>query len=246
MTQLSGPEKARFIGEMFGRIAPRYDLLNTVMTGGMHHRWRDLTAKLATHEHNRFDVERPALDIGTGTGDLALNLVHRLGPRRVVALDFAIPMLRMALAKTKSRGFEQPVAFLAADALVLPFGSDTFLCVTCGFTLRNVIDVRQALAEMTRVVRPGGRVVILEITPVRSTNPFATLFRFYFRNIVPLLGKYIAGDHRAYSYLPESVEGFMDANVLAKLMEEVGLHQVHYQLMGFGSVAIHVGQKAMI
>ena len=245
MTQLSGQDKARFIGEMFGRIAPRYDLLNTVMTGGMHHRWRDITAKLATHEHDQSDSEVPALDVGTGTGDLALNLAHRLGSAMVVARDFAIPMLGIALSKAKSKGFGKLVAFLAGDALVLPFGNDTFLCATCGFALRNVTDVRQALAEMTRVVRPGGRVVILEITPVRSTNPFATLFRFYFRNIVPLLGKYIAGDHRAYSYLPDSVEGFIDADVLAKLMEEVGLHQVHYQLVGFGSVAIHMGQKAV-
>lgn len=230
-----GPDKARYVREMFSRISGRYDVMNGLMTLGLHHAWRRLAARQTIPA-----PEGPALDLATGTADLALELRALHPHRTIVGADFALGMLAVArrkLARLDPRG---AIALVAADALALPFPDRTFACVTSAFLLRNLADLRQGLAEMRRVARPGGRVVALEIT--QPTAPgFAPVFRLYFHHVVPALGRVIAGDREAYTYLPESVTRFPRPAALAALMGEVGLRAVQYRVVGLGTIAIHTG-----
>jgi demethylmenaquinone methyltransferase / 2-methoxy-6-polyprenyl-1,4-benzoquinol methylase len=230
-----GPDKGRFVSEMFSRIAGRYDLMNGLMTLGMHHAWRRAAARQTIAS-----PEGPALDVATGTGDLALELRELHPHRDIIAADFALGMLREAGTKIREVGAGERVRLVAADALELPFADRTFACVTSAFLLRNLADLRQGLAEMKRVARPGGRVVALEIT--QATLPgFRPLFRFYFHHLVPRIGGLVAGDREAYTYLPQSVDRFLTPAALAGLMGEVGLRAVKFQRLGLGTVSIHTG-----
>jgi demethylmenaquinone methyltransferase/2-methoxy-6-polyprenyl-1,4-benzoquinol methylase len=218
---------------MFDRIADRYDLMNTVMTAGMHHRWRERAADLAQ--------VRPgdsALDVCCGTGDLALELAGRVKSRgRVVGLDFSAPMLELAQAKAQNGAV--PVAWVQGNALELPFADDEFDAATVGFGARNVVDLEGGIAEMARVVRPGGKVVILEITTPRRP-PLSWFYAVWFDRIVPLLGT-VAGDKDAYTYLPDSVRRFPPAEELAAVMHGAGLRDVRYLILAGGIIAIHSG-----
>jgi demethylmenaquinone methyltransferase/2-methoxy-6-polyprenyl-1,4-benzoquinol methylase len=248
MVQLKGDEKARYVAAMFDRISRRYDLLNTVMSGGMHHLWRRRAVHLAVQDGQG---EAPlassgqALDVATGTGDFALDLARRPGIRRVVGLDFAAKMLPLARDKAQRRGLSHRVHWMLGDALALPFPDGHFLCITVGFGLRNFSDMEAALREMTRVVMPGGRVVILDMVPLGGRGLFHRLLRVYFRGVVPRLGSLLAGSKEAYTYLPDSVDSFLTAQQLATMMESVGLQRVRYQMMGLGAVAVHVGERAL-
>jgi demethylmenaquinone methyltransferase / 2-methoxy-6-polyprenyl-1,4-benzoquinol methylase len=216
---------------MFDRIADRYDLMNSVMTAGMHHRWRERAADLAC-----VGPGGSALDVCCGTGDLALELARRVRPRgRIVGLDFSAPMLELAQAKSREAG--AAVAWVQGNALELPFDSGEFDAATVGFGARNVVDLEQGIGEMARVVRPGGRVVILEITTPRRP-PLSWFYAVWFDRVVPLLGA-AAGDHDAYTYLPDSVRRFPPAAELAALMHGVGLREVRYLLLAGGIIAIH-------
>lgn len=232
-----GPDRARYVSRMFGRIAPRYDLMNTLMTMGRDRRWRRLTAALAAPKPGGL-----ALDLGTGSGELALELAS-LGCR-VVAMDFCQPMMEVAQQKLASRK-EARVSLAVGDALSLPFPGETFECMTAGFALRNFADLGQGLREMFRVLKPGGRLAALELTP-----PLSRLARlmhtFYSHRYVPLLGMLIAGDGSAYSYLPESVDHFPDAEALRRAMRDAGFDRVNYRRMGLGMVAIHVAEKSLL
>jgi demethylmenaquinone methyltransferase/2-methoxy-6-polyprenyl-1,4-benzoquinol methylase len=168
---LHGVDKARFVSAMFSRIARRYDLMNGLMTLGMHHNWRRVAARQTIAS-----PDGPALDLATGTGDLAIDLAEVHPHRTVVAADFSLGML--AVARDKLQGLEETrrVRLLAADALALPFATRTFACVTSAFLLRNLADLEQGLREMRRVTRPGGRVVALEITQMRAPG-FTAVFR---------------------------------------------------------------------
>jgi demethylmenaquinone methyltransferase/2-methoxy-6-polyprenyl-1,4-benzoquinol methylase len=232
---LDGVEKARFVSAMFSRIARRYDLMNSLMTLGMHHAWRRMAARQTIAS-----PDGPALDLATGTGDLALELAEVHPHRAVIAADFSMGML--AIARTKLRALEQPkrIRLMAADALALPFETRTFACVTSAFLLRNLADLEQGLREMRRVSRPGGRVVALEITQM-STPGFTALFRFYFHRVVPWVGQLVGGDREAYTYLPQSVDHFVTPTELARLMEKVGLRGVTYRRLGLGTVTVHTG-----
>jgi demethylmenaquinone methyltransferase/2-methoxy-6-polyprenyl-1,4-benzoquinol methylase len=232
---LDGVEKARFVSAMFSRIARRYDLMNSLMTLGMHHAWRRMAARQTIAS-----PDGPALDLATGTGDLALELAEVHPHRAVIAADFSMGML--AIARTKLRALEQPkrIRLMAADALALPFETRTFACVTSAFLLRNLADLEQGLREMRRVSRPGGRVVALEITQM-STPGFTALFRFYFHRVVPWVGQLVGGDREAYTYLPQSVDRFVTPTELARLMEKVGLRGVTYRRLGLGTVTVHTG-----
>ncbi len=238
MAELKGEARASYVAAMFARIARTYDLMNTVMTGGQHHRWRSHAARLASA-----GLEGPALDIGTGTGDFAFALAKRPGIERVIGIDFVPEMVTAATRKAKRRKLHRPVEFFNGDALALPFPDNSFVCATSGFSLRNVIDLPGAIGEMVRVVRPGGRVVSLEITPLERNGPFARLFRLYFHRLTPLVGGLLARDREAYTYLPRSVELFPSADKLAGIMEQAGLQSVTYKKIGLGTVAIHVGEK---
>jgi demethylmenaquinone methyltransferase/2-methoxy-6-polyprenyl-1,4-benzoquinol methylase len=232
---LHGVEKARFVSAMFSRIARRYDLMNGLMTLGMHHNWRRVAARQTIAS-----PDGPVLDLATGTGDLAIDLAEVHPHRTVVGADFSLGML--AVARDKLDGLEETrrVRLLAADALALPFGTRTFACVTSAFLLRNLADLEQGLREMQRVTRPGGRVVALEITQMRAPG-FTAVFRFYFHHIVPWIGQLVGGDREAYSYLPQSVDRFVTPGELVTLMEKVGLRGVTYRRLGLGTVTIHTG-----
>jgi len=218
---------------MFDRIAKVYDLLNTVMTAGLHHRWRERAADLA-----RVGPGSRVLDVATGTGDLAIELTRRVAPGgEVVGSDFSEAMLARARTKPKPAGAE--LRFEWGDALELPFADGTFDAATVGFGARNFSDLGRGLEEMARVVRPGGRVVVLEFTsPTRA--PLSLFYSLWFDRVVPLLGR-LAGDPDAYSYLPNSVKRFPAPAGLAAELERAGLREIGYLLTAGGIVVIHFG-----
>ncbi len=227
---------------MFDRIAGVYDRMNSVMTAGLHHQWRRRAADLAglaPGEH--------ALDVATGTGDLALELARRVAPGgSVVGADFSERMLELARDKAVAERAagrvpaEAAVRFETANALELPYDDDRFDAATVGFGARNFSDLPRGLREMARVVRPGGRVVILEIT-TPTGPPLSTFLDLWFDHVVPVLGR-VAGDADAYSYLPDSVRRFPPPAALAAVMWECGLRSVRYVVTAGGIIALHVGE----
>jgi demethylmenaquinone methyltransferase/2-methoxy-6-polyprenyl-1,4-benzoquinol methylase len=219
---------------MFDRIAGCYDVMNSVMTAGLHHEWRRRAVDLAG-----VGPGDRVLDVATGTGDLALELARRVGPQgAVVASDFSEQMLARARAKAADTG--APVTFEWGNALDLPYADEEFAAATVGFGARNFSDLDRGLGEMARVVRPGGRVVVLEITtPTRP--PLSTFYRLWFDRLVPIIGR-LAGDPDAYSYLPSSVKRFPGPHELAARMDRCGL-DVRYVLTAGGIIALHVGTR---
>jgi demethylmenaquinone methyltransferase/2-methoxy-6-polyprenyl-1,4-benzoquinol methylase len=218
---------------MFDRIAGLYDRMNTVMTAGLHHRWRRRAADLAS-----VSPGDRALDVATGTGDLALELARRVGPSgEVLGTDFSERMLE--LARGKVAGSALPVRFESANALSLPYDDDSFDAVTVGFGARNFSDLRRGLKEMARVARPGGRVVILEIT-TPAGPPLSYFLELWFEVLVPVLGRLVS-QPQAYRYLPSSVRRFPEPRVLAELLAESGLRDVRWLQTAGGIIAIHVG-----
>ena len=217
---------------MFDRIAGFYDVMNSVMTAGLHHRWRARAADLAA-----VGPGDRALDVATGTGDLALELARRVTPDGdVTGVDFSEEML----ARAREKAGAAPVVFQWANALTLPFGDGEFAAATVGFGARNFSDLDRGLAEMARVVRPGGRVVVLEITtPTRP--PLSSFYRFWFDRAVPAIGR-VAGDPDAYEYLPNSVRRFPGPQALAAAMERAGLEHIRWVLTAGGIIALHVGR----
>ena len=222
---------------MFDRIAGLYDRMNTVMTAGLHHRWRHRAADLA-----RVPLGGRALDVACGTGDLALELAARVGPGgMVIGTDFSERMLDMARQKASAAG-SGAVRFEYANALSLPYDDDTFDAATVAFGARNFSDLERGLKEMARVVKPGGRVVVLEITtPMRP--PLSWFFELWFDRVVPALGR-AAGDAAAYSYLPSSVKRFPGPRELAELMSRCGLAAVRWVLTAGGIISLHHGKVA--
>ena len=216
------PESVR---TMFDRIAPVYDVMNRVMTAGLDRRWRRLAADAVARPGE------PVLDVCCGTGDLALACA-RAGSR-VTGLDFSERMLERARRKAPE------LEWVRGDALALPFAAASFAGATVGFGVRNVADLERALAELRRVLRPGGRVAILEIT--RPQGLVAPFYRLWFDRLVPLLGKALPGGS-AYTYLPASVRRFPGPEELAALMRDAGFGGVTYRLLAGGIVALYVGE----
>lgn len=231
------PDFAGQVNRMFDRVASRYDALNSLMTAGLHHRWRERAA--ARTEVGAGDS---ALDICCGTGDLALELAKLVTPGgHVVGCDFSEPMLDLAREKGSARGTEG-VRFEWADALELPYDAERFDAVSVGFGVRNLADLDRGLREMARVLKPGGRCVILEITqPTRP--PLSLFFGLWFDRIVPLLGG-LSSNPEAYSYLPESVRSFPNPHGLAEKMDSAGFEAIRYTVLAGGIIAIHSGVKA--
>jgi demethylmenaquinone methyltransferase / 2-methoxy-6-polyprenyl-1,4-benzoquinol methylase len=231
------PDFAGQVNRMFDRVAGNYDALNSVMTAGLHHRWRERAA-----EQTELRPGDSALDVCCGTGDLALELAGRVAPTgHVVGCDFSEPMLDLAREKSSARGAEG-IRFEWADALALPYDGDRFDAATVGFGVRNLADLDRGLSEMARVLKPGGRLVILEITqPTRP--PLSVFFSLWFDRIVPLLGAF-SSDPEAYSYLPESVRSFPDPRRLAEKMDGAGFERIRYTVLAGGIIAIHSGAKA--
>jgi demethylmenaquinone methyltransferase/2-methoxy-6-polyprenyl-1,4-benzoquinol methylase len=216
---------------MFDRIARVYDLMNSVMTAGLHHQWRRRAADLA-----RVGPGDRVLDVATGTGDMAIELARRVAPGgAVVGTDFSEEMLQHA------RGKAPDITFEWGNALELAYADGEFAAATVGFGARNFSDLDQGLSEMARVVRPGGRVVVLEITTPQRP-PLSTFFSLWFDRLVPLIGK-VAGDPDAYDYLPNSVKRFPQPEGLAAALQRAGLEQIRWVLTAGGIIALHVGVK---
>jgi demethylmenaquinone methyltransferase / 2-methoxy-6-polyprenyl-1,4-benzoquinol methylase len=230
---LQGEAKARYVSGMFARIARRYDLLNVLMSLGQDAMWRRFAIRTARPKQGGL-----ALDVATGTGRIAQDMARK--GTKVVGIDFSVPMMEQGIRD--GVGQREPVFFAGADALRLPFADNTFDCVTTGFAMRNVMDIEAAFREMRRVVKPGGRVVCLEVG-----RPQWAIARFFHgihtRRIVPLLGKLIAGDSDAYTYLPSSMGKFPPPPELAGIMRKAGLGDVGWKQLTFGAVAVHKGTK---
>ena len=237
MAQLKGNDRSAFVASMFGRISRRYDLLNTLMTVGMHYIWRRNAAKLAaTH------VSGDILDVASGTGDFAFDLLKHSNVEIVIGLDFSPEMLNVAICKSVKLGLDGRFIPVIGDAHLLPFSEERFASVTVGFGVRNFSDLPKALADIIRVTRRGGKVTVLEI--VRPQDRLSSvLFLRYFRWVTPKLGKIFAGDYEAYKYLPESVQHFMSAKQLTKLLKEAGLRNINVETKGMGSIAIISGER---
>lgn len=221
---------------MFDRIARVYDVMNSVMTAGLHHQWRRRAADLAA-----VGPGDRVLDVATGTGDLAIELASR--GAEVTGSDFSEEMLANARRKVAGKDARSGggIRFEWGNALDLGYDDDTFAAATVGFGARNFSDLEQGLREMTRVVRPGGRVVVLEITTPQRP-PLSTFFSLWFDRVVPQIGK-LAGDSDAYGYLPDSVKRFPPPQGLAATMERAGLEQIRWILTAGGIIALHVGVK---
>jgi demethylmenaquinone methyltransferase/2-methoxy-6-polyprenyl-1,4-benzoquinol methylase len=222
----SGTLEEGQVRAMFDRIAGVYDVMNSVMTAGLHHRWRERAVDLA-----RVGPGSRALDVATGTGDLAIALATR--GAEVVGSDFSEGMLERAREKSSAVRWEQ------ANALALPYEDDAFDAATVGFGARNFSELGRGLAEMARVVRPGGRVVVLEIT-TPTKPPLSTFFSLWFDRVVPLLGR-VTGEDQAYTYLPSSVKRFPGPAELGAELAGVGLTDVRWILTAGGIIALHSG-----
>ncbi len=235
-TNRESPDFAGQVNRMFDRVASRYDALNSVMTAGLHHRWRERAAQRAG-----LGPGDAALDVCCGTGDLALELAGRVAPGgSVIGCDFSEPMLDLAREKAAERGAEG-ARFEWADALALPYDAERFDAVTVGFGVRNLADLDRGLREMARVLKPGGRLAILEITqPTRP--PLSIFFSLWFDRVVPLLGAF-SSNREAYSYLPESVRSFPDPRGLAEKMDRAGFERIRYTVLAGGIIAIHSGSR---
>ena len=230
MTRLTGQERATYVQNMFTQIAKRYDLMNRLMTGGQDVRWRRQVIQLA-----RLNQNSHLLDLGTGTGDLAREALAQFPQAQVIAVDFTLEMMRVG----QKRGV---LNFSSADALHMPFSDFSFDAVISGFLMRNVIDLQKTLQEQYRVLKNGGRIVILDTTRPRK-NILSPLIWLHMHLIIPALGGLLTGTKEAYRYLPETTEGFVTAEELASRMAAVGFRKVNYQRFMFGTIAIHWAEK---
>ncbi len=236
---LPAPEqKHDYVRTMFDAIAPRYDLLNSVLSARLHHQWRRVAVDQAA-----LSPGDAALDVCTGTGDLAFELARRVGRTgSVVGSDFSAPMLHLAEKKRHNGSDRSGVRFTLADTMALPFPDNTYDAVTVGFGIRNVSDIRQGLREMVRVLRPGGRAVILEFS--QPQNPlFARLYRWYSFTLLPFFGGLVSGRRSAYEYLPSSVAAFHSRQEIVTMLNEAGLTEVRIKELAFGAVVVHAGTK---
>jgi demethylmenaquinone methyltransferase/2-methoxy-6-polyprenyl-1,4-benzoquinol methylase len=226
VTVESGRLPAEGVQRMFDRIAPVYDAMNRVMTAGLDQRWRRATVREAVRPGDR------VLDACCGTGDLAV-AARRAGAGEVIGVDFSARMLERARCKAPE------VEWIQADVLALPFGDASFDAAVVGFGVRNVEDLAAGLKEFRRVLRPGGRLGILEITKPRG--PLAIFYKLWFDRIVPLLGRVLPGG-AAYTYLPASVRRFPGPEELADLLRTCGFENVRFRRFAGGIVALHVGE----
>ncbi|HET7011235.1 MAG TPA: ubiquinone/menaquinone biosynthesis methyltransferase [Anaerolineales bacterium] len=233
MADLEGEARARYVRRMFGRIARRYDLLNRLMSAGQDRRWRsEVIRRIGLKPGERL------LDVGCGTGDLALEALRRQPRARVVGVDFSLPMLALARRRKGADG----AAWVLADGLHLPFARESFDAAVSGFLLRNVSDVDLALGEQRRLLKPGGRIACLDTTPPPPTW-FKPLIEFHLQRIIPWLGRWVAGDPEAYNYLPGSTRRFLPAEALAQRMEHLGFRGVVFVRRMLGTVALHWGVR---
>lgn len=231
-TDTPGGDPSKYVQRMFSRIAPRYDLMNRLMTAGQDVAWRrEVIRRAGIHPGTVL------LDLGAGTGDIAREALRQQPACRAIAADFTLGMM---LAGRQRGG--SVLYWCAADALHLPYPDACFDALVSGFLLRNVTDLSQALREQFRVLKPGGRWVALDTTPP-DNNLLSPFIRFHMRRVIPLLGTILTGQRDAYVYLPTSSENFLSAEMLAGEVERAGFHAVNFSRKMFGVVAIHWALK---
>ena len=233
--QVPEDEKAKRVGDVFKSVAPSYDVMNDLMSLGLHRVWKRFALEMSgVREGSR------VLDVASGSGDLAAAFARRAGPTgQVVMTDINAAMLEVGRDKLIDRGLFPPLAL--CDAEKLPFADNTFDLVSVAFGLRNMTHKDQALAEMARVTRPGGRVLVLEFS--RPWKPLSRAYDAYSFSVLPLLGKYVARDEAAYRYLAESIRMHPDQTALKTLMEGSGFDRVEYHNLAAGVVALHLGYR---
>mgnify|MGYP000701765651 CR=1 FL=1 len=232
-------ERAAYVQQMFRRIAARYDLLNRLMTAGQDVRWRkEVIRRAGLHAGSRL------LDLGTGTGDLAFEALKQQPGCRVIAADFTLEMMRVGQRRARPRLAAAGVQldWCAADALHLPFFSSSFDTVVSGFLMRNVIDLAACLREQQRVLKPGGRVVILDTTRPQP-GLLAPFVKFHLGVVIPLLGRLLSGYAPAYTYLPGTTQAFLSAEELASCLQAAGFQAIGFRRLMFGTIAIHWAEK---
>ena len=236
MTQSLDKTPAR-IANMFDAIAPRYDLLNHLLSAGMDRGWRDRAVdSLTLPDHAR------VLDLCTGTGDLAIATVHRVQTATVVGVDFAGEMLRLGLAKIRDAALQRQIRLIRGDAARIPLPDGSCDAATIGFGIRNVAEPERALAEIARVLKPGGRLAILEFGQPRIPG-VRTLYSWYFRYLLPLVGRLVSKHQSAYSYLPASVGTFPPPAEFCRILSATGFSQVRAVPLTFGIVYLFVARR---
>jgi demethylmenaquinone methyltransferase/2-methoxy-6-polyprenyl-1,4-benzoquinol methylase len=236
LSHLHGVERTRYVRRLFAQIAPRYDLLNRLMTGGQDLRWRQEAIS-----HLEIPAAGLILDAGAGTGDISLAIHKRRPHVRVVAFDLTPEMIALA----RHRQGSHAIHWLIADAHNLPFANGRFDGIISGYLLRNVGDLQQTLTEQLRALRCGGRMVALDTTPP-GRSLFRPLIRIYLKWIIPILGRIFAGSSEAYTYLPDSTTQFLSAEALAERMQRAGFSGVGFVRRMFGTMAIHYSSKGDI
>jgi demethylmenaquinone methyltransferase / 2-methoxy-6-polyprenyl-1,4-benzoquinol methylase len=229
------PEKSE-VRQMFNHIAPRYDLLNSMLSLGIHKSWKRKVIRLYKHDH-----VKSFLDVATGTADLAIKAVS-LKPESIYGVDISADMLAIGEEKVKKLGLENLIKLTVGDSEMLPFEDNSFDAVTVGFGVRNFENLEKGLAEMYRVLKPGAKVVILEFSTPTKT-PFRQLYKFYFANILPLIGRMISGSRTAYQYLPDSVSKFPAGRDFLSIMESVGYSDTACKQLTWGIASIYTGKK---
>jgi len=235
MAHLTGKERSDYVQDMFERIAEKYNLMNRVMTFGQDMRWRRFVVKQAN-----LPVNGKLLDLATGTGDIAFEAKQAQPSAEVIGADFALPMMWVGMREPRGN----TISWAGADAMQLPFPDRAFDAVVSGYLVRNVIDIPQTLREQLRILKPGGRIVILDTSPPPNNllKPFILIHLNY---IIPLLGKLIGGDAAvdAYKYLPQSTQAFKTPQELAAIMQQNGYRNVGFRTFMFGTMAVHWGEK---
>ena len=228
----SAQDHARRVREMFARISPRYDLLNHLLSANIDTRWR---RRVVRKLQPQLRSDAKVLDVGCGTGDLSVELFEKTAVQ-VTGIDFCRPMLELAQAKAPH------LRFIEGDALRLPFSDAAFDCVTVAFALRNLASVEQGLAELNRVLKPGGMIAVLEFS--QPTVPgIRQLVRFYYRRLLPWIGGLLSGLRSAYEYLPDSISRFPDQQTLASMMRAAGFAEVEFENLSGGIAALHTGRR---
>lgn len=235
LNQWSDTERVAAVKKIFNTITPQYDLLNRIMSGRRDVAWRRLAVERVPADASR------VIDVATGTGDLAIAIARKRSGIRVFGVDFVEKMMRPALAKTAAAGLDRRITYAAGDAMALPFDDNAFDCATVAFGIRNMPDRARALREMTRVVRPGGTIICLEMTFPRNLG-LRRFFTWYLNTVIPILGGVISRNRSAYRYLPDSIQDFLHPDDLSELFRGAGLHSVSATPLTFGLTYLHEGR----